>query len=149
MTFALTSPAFVTNSEIPLVHAQAGENLSPPLAWSGVPRGTKSLVLIVEDPDAPVGTVTHWAAFDIDPDSNELAKGATGLRQGMNDMGNARYDGPKPPPGDGPHRYHFRLSALDVAKLDLGENPSHREIKKAARGHFVAEVELVGSFETK
>jgi Raf kinase inhibitor-like YbhB/YbcL family protein len=148
MTFRLTSSAFAQNGKIPDDYARDGDNVSPPLAWSGVPRGTRSLVLIVEDPDAPVGTVTHWAACDIDPAAMRLPRGAGKIRQGRNDMGHALYDGPKPPEGDGPHRYRFRLSALDVESLDLPDWPSHREIKAAARAHAIGETELVGTFET-
>ncbi|HEY3778716.1 MAG TPA: YbhB/YbcL family Raf kinase inhibitor-like protein [Rhizomicrobium sp.] len=148
MTFALSSPAFAANGKIPQTHAQAGRNISPPLSWSGVPEQAKSLVLIVEDPDAPVGTFTHWAAYDIPPDRRELPEAAHGLKQGRNDMGHARYDGPKPPKGHGLHHYHFRLSALDVPSLDLPADASYREIKAAVRGHTLAETELVGTFET-
>jgi len=103
MAFMLKSPAFESKDKIPQRYAQAGEDISPPLAWTDVPDGTRSLVLVVEDPDAPVGTVTHWAVFDIDPRSKGLPEGAADIRQGANDMGNARYDGPKPPKGGGPH----------------------------------------------
>lgn len=153
MTFVLESDAFRSGAAIPEIYAQTGENISPPLSWSGLPERTKSLVLIVEDPDAPVGTVTHWVVYDIDPETRGLAADASDrLSQGDNDMGHARYDGPKPPPGHGPHHYHFRLAALDVASLDLSSllgAPSHTDVKNVARKHIIAETEIVGTFETK
>jgi hypothetical protein len=149
MAFTVESTAFAENKEIPEVYVQAGKNISPPLSWRGLPEGTKSLVLILEDPDAPVGTVTHWAAFDLDPKRDGLAGGAGGIAQGVNDMGHARYDGPKPPKGGGPHRYHFRLSALDVETLSLPAGTSHHDIKAKARLHVLGETLLIGKFETR
>ena len=146
--FELQSPAFASGGTIPEAYAQSGRNISPPLSWSGTPPGTKSLVLLVEDSDAPVGTVTHWAAYDIDPSLEKLGEGVRDLRHAKNDMDHAHYDGPKPPPGHGPHRYRFRLSALDVASLELPENPMNRDLKTAARSHALAEAQLIGIFET-
>ena len=146
--FKLTSPAFGPGGRIPRVYAQAGRNISPPLSWAGVPAQTKSLVLIVEDADAPVGTVTHWAAYDIDPALGRLEEGVPAIRHATNDMAHPRYDGPKPPPGHGPHHYRFRLSALDVVSLKLPQNPTHQDLKKAARSHALAEAQLIGTFET-
>jgi hypothetical protein len=140
MPFKLESPAFAANGSIPERHVQKGANVSPALKWSGLPDGAKSLVLIVEDPDAPVGTVTHWAAYDIDPSRSSLPQAASDLTHAANDMGHARYDGPKPPPGHGPHRYHFRL--------DVPEGCAAVDMKKAARSHVIAETELIGTFET-
>jgi Raf kinase inhibitor-like YbhB/YbcL family protein len=135
---------------MPKTQAQAGENKSPPLLWAGAPEGTKSFVLIVEDHDAPVGTVTHWVAYDIPGDSEGLLEGlgADQVPQGANDMGHTGYDGPKPPKGHGPHRYHFRLSALDIGTLGLSDSPDPNAVKKASRSHVLAETELVGTFET-
>ena len=151
MSFHLKSPAFEHDQPIPKAHAQEGANSSPPLVWDDVPEGTKSLVLVVEDHDAPIGTVTHWVVFDIDPGLRELPEGlgADQARQGLNDMGHANYDGPKPPKGHGPHRYHFRLAALDVASLDFSGEPASNDVKKAARGHVLAEIELIGTYETR
>ena len=105
---------------------------------------------MVEDHDAPVGTVTHWVAYDIPADSDGLLEGldADQVPQGANDMGHSGYDGPKPPKGHGPHRYHFRLAALDTDSLGLPESPDPNAVKKAARSHVLAETELVGTFET-
>jgi Raf kinase inhibitor-like YbhB/YbcL family protein len=150
MTFSLSSAVFADGGSIPKAHVQDGENKSPPLKWQGTPEGTKGLVLVVEDHDAPVGTVSHWVVYDIPPDSDGLLEGlnAGQVPQATNDMGHAGYDGPKPPKGHGPHRYHFRLAALDTASLGLTENPDPNAVKKAARSHVLAETELVGTFET-
>jgi Raf kinase inhibitor-like YbhB/YbcL family protein len=151
MGFILKSPAFADGGEIPEASAQQGRNTSPPLAWEGLPAGTQSLVLLVEDHDAAVGTVTHWVVFDIPPESHGLMPGLDEgqVKQAVNDMGHARYDGPKPPKGDGPHRYHFRLDALDTSSLGLADKPEPNEVKKKARSHVLAETELVGLFETR
>jgi Raf kinase inhibitor-like YbhB/YbcL family protein len=132
MTFSLSSGAFANGGSIPKAQVQDGDNKSPPLRWQGAPQGTKSLVLVVEDHDAPVGTVTHWVVYDIPPDSNGLLEGldANQVPQGRNDMGHAGYDGPKPPKGHGPHRYHFRLAALDTASLALPDNPDRTRSKR-------------------
>ena len=150
MTLTLTSSAFRDGQAISETYAQAGNNKSPPLAWRGAPDGTKSFVLVVEDHDAPVGTVTHWIVYDVPADSDGLLEGLDNdqVAQGRNDMGHSRYDGPKPPKGHGPHRYHFRLSALGIASLGLSDKPEPNAVKKAARGHVLAEAELVGTFET-
>jgi Raf kinase inhibitor-like YbhB/YbcL family protein len=151
MSFVLKSPAFAAGGEIPQANAQEGSNSSPALAWEGLPPGTQSLVLLVEDHDAPVGTVTHWVVFDIPADSTGLMPGLEEgtVRQALNDMGHARYDGPKPPKGHGPHRYHFRLAALDTSSLGLDDKPEANDVKKKARSHMLAETELVGLFETR
>jgi Raf kinase inhibitor-like YbhB/YbcL family protein len=150
MTLTLSSAAFPNGDRIPQTHVQAGKNKSPPLRWQGAPEGTKSFVLVLEDHDAPVGTVTHWVAYDIPADSDGLLEGlnADQVPQGTNDMGHTGYDGPKPPKGHGPHRYHFRLAALDTDSLSLSVNPDPNAVKKAARSHVLAETELVGTFET-
>jgi Raf kinase inhibitor-like YbhB/YbcL family protein len=121
MAFSLETPAFESGAPIPQKYTGIGENMAPPLSWRDLPPGTESLVLIVEDHDAPVGTVTHWATYDLDPKIGGLPEGTqeVNIAQAMNDMGHARYDGPKPPKGHGPHRYHFRLSALNVKSLSL------------------------------
>jgi Raf kinase inhibitor-like YbhB/YbcL family protein len=136
---------------IPKDHVQEGANKSPPLRWSGAPPGTKSFVLVLEDHDANVGTVTHWVVYDIDGGADGLLEGLASHQalQGGNDMGHFSYDGPKPPRGHGAHRYHFRLCALDAASLGLSEKPESNAVKKAARSHVLAETELVGTFETK
>lgn len=151
MSLILTSPAFQNGQPIPETYAQKGQNTSPPLAWTGAPDGTKSFVLVVEDHDAPVGTVTHWVVYDLPADSNGLLEGLDRdqVHHATNDLGHDHYDGPKPPNGHGPHRYHFRLTALDTSSLGLSGSPSSNDVKKAARSHVLEEVELIGTYETK
>jgi len=152
MPLTLISPAFADGETIPQRYTRDGENVSPPLKWSGVPQGTKSLVLVVEDPDAPSGTFGHWAVFNIRPDMEGLSEaqggkpGPQALAQGKNDFGNAYYDGPEPPMGHGLHHYHFRLAALDVPKLN-GRPSDIRELWREAKKHVIEETELVGTYE--
>ncbi len=152
MQFSLESAAFRNGGAIPRKYARAGDNLSPPLAWRDAPAGTKSFVLIVADPDAPSGTFHHWVVYDIPADSTALQEGAGsksgGLSQGVNDFGDAYYDGPQPPRGHGVHHYHFRLAALDVTKLDP-DGKKVAQIWAKARPHMLAETEIVGTYETK
>lgn len=153
MAFVLESPAFRNGEQIPRKYARDGENVSPPLVWQGAPPQTKSFALIVEDPDAPSGSFHHWAALDIPPELSQLREGvegrAEGLKQGVNDFGDARYDGPQPPRGHGVHHYHFRLMALNVERLGAPEKASVREIWAKARPHALEEAELIGTFERK
>jgi phosphatidylethanolamine-binding protein (PEBP) family uncharacterized protein len=104
----LTSPAFADGEEIPRDHACTGRDRSPALAWAEVPADTRSLALIVDDPDAPRGTFTHWLAWGMDPGAGGLAEGERPPHEGRNDFGTVGYRGPCPPPGHGPHRYRFR-----------------------------------------
>jgi hypothetical protein len=151
MTLTLSSPAFREDGKIPDRYAREESNLSPPLEWSGAPEGTRSFALLVEDPDAPRGMFRHWAVHDIPPDCRRLDEGAgrpdSGLRQGANDFGNANYDGPQPPEGDGPHHYHIRLAALDTDHLDVGPRQRAEAVWDAAQGHILEETELVGIYE--
>jgi Raf kinase inhibitor-like YbhB/YbcL family protein len=151
MSLTLTSPAFQNGQPLPKTYVQDGENKSPPLAWLGAPEGTKSFVLVVEDHDAPVGTVTHWVVYNLPVDSDGLLEGLgrDQVRQGINDLGHDHYDGPKPPKGHGRHHYHFRLAALDTSSLDLSDSPGSTDVKKAARSHVLEEVVLIGTYETK
>jgi hypothetical protein len=105
--FILTSPAFSDGEAIPPRYTCEGANLSPPLSWSGLPEGTRSLALIMDDPDAPVGTFTHWLAWGIDPEVGGLAAGERAPVEGRNDFGVTGYGGPCPPPGHGPRRSGF------------------------------------------
>ena len=150
MTLTLRSPAFRDEERIPDRYARGADNLSPPLEWSDVPEGTRSLVLLVEDPDAPRGMFRHWAVHDIPPDLTRLDEGIgrsdSELKQGANDFGNPTYDGPQPPEGDAPHHYHFRLAALDTDHLDVGPRQRADAIWEAAQGHIIEEAELVGTY---
>jgi Raf kinase inhibitor-like YbhB/YbcL family protein len=142
----LTSSAFASGDRVPRRHTCEGEDLSPPLDWSGAPAGTSSLALIVDDPDAPGGTFTHWIAWAISVDDGGLAEGEAAPGEGRNDFGTVGYRGPCPPPGHGPHRYFFRLYALDSGP-ELAPGAGRRELEQAIEGHALATAELVGTYE--
>jgi hypothetical protein len=157
MTLVLSSSAFAPGGEIPVRHTCEGENVSPPLSWSGAPAGTRSLALIVDDPDAPDPRApevvwVHWILFDLSPETTELPAAVrrqslpTGARQGLNDWKKAAWGGPCPPVGR--HRYVFELYALDVALPDLG-TPTKAELEAAMAGHVLAPAELVGTYEKR
>ena len=152
MAFSISSSAFENNGAIPPRFTRDGENVSPPLQWRNVPKEAQSLALVVEDPDAPSGIFRHWAVYDISPSQSGLREGlsaaeADNLGYGVNDFGYARYDGPQPPQGSGPHHYHFRLFALDVPTLELASTAKVEEVLAAARRHKVGEAEIVGLFQ--
>ena len=144
--FEITSDAFEEGATIPRRHTCEGENRSPPLSWTGAPEGARSVALIVDDPDAPVGTFTHWLAWGIDPGAGGLGEGEAAPGEGRNGFGNAGYAGPCPPPGHGPHRYFFRLHALD-AELDLRPGADREELEQALEGHVLETAELMGVYE--
>jgi hypothetical protein len=152
MTFVLTSVGFGAGQRIPKRYTCEAEDLSPPLAWSGAPEGTRGFVLLCDDPDAPAGTWHHWALFDIPATLTELREGfprdakAHGMRQGTNDFGETGYRGPCPPRGHGTHHYHFRLLALDAEKLSAKDRARCKEVEAAARPHALATAELVGTY---
>lgn len=146
----LVSSAFADGTAIPRRFTCDGENISPPLQWSNAPEGTRSLVLLCNDPDAPAGTWHHWAAYDIPPTANELAENAARnakLKQAVNDFRKPGYGGPCPPHGHGPHHYHFRLLALSTDHLRAQPNASCRDIEREARKFTLAEATLVGRYE--
>jgi Raf kinase inhibitor-like YbhB/YbcL family protein len=149
----LGSSAFSNGEMIPRRFTCDGEDLSPPLAWSGQPAQTRSFAVICDDPDAPGGTWHHWAAYDISADRSQLGEGAAqrggelGFNQGINDFGRPGYGGPCPPHRHGPHHYHFRILALSLDRLPLAGRPSCREVERAARKHVIAEASLVGLYE--
>lgn len=148
----LFSPAFPPAGAIPTEYTCSGADISPPLSWSGVPSNAKSLVLIVEDPDAPSGTFHHWAAFDIPPTLKGLPKGysaghlASRFHEAENDFGKKGYGGPCPPPGGGTHHYHFVLLALGRATLNLSPPASVVSVLKAAKPYAIARAELIGTY---
>ncbi|SEK05516.1 YbhB/YbcL family Raf kinase inhibitor-like protein [Paraburkholderia diazotrophica] len=155
MTMNLTSSAFRHGDEIPTRHTCQGGDLSPPLAWTGVPTNAKSLVLIVDDPDAPDPAApktvwVHWVLYNIPPTSGGLAEGAAGTQvpqgtlAGANDWKRAAYGGPCPPIGR--HRYFFKLYALDAALPDLGK-PNKSALEQAMKTHVIAEAELLGTYQ--
>ena len=147
MSLTITSTAFTANGAIPSLYTCEGKDISPPLTWSGAPPGAKSFALIVDDPDAPSGTFTHWVLFDVPKDAWSLAQGASGIgTAGKNDFGDAKYGGPCPPKGKGVHRYFFRVYALDVDKLGPSEGATRGDVESAMKGHVLAKGELMGTF---
>jgi Raf kinase inhibitor-like YbhB/YbcL family protein len=144
--FALDSTAFQNAQPIPSRNSCEGEDVSPPLSWSNVPEGTRSLALVVDDPDASDGVFTHWVAWGLDPAAAGLEEGEPGPREGQNDFGTTGYRGPCPPPGDGRHRYVFRLYALDT-DLELGAGASKAELEQAISGQVLTTAELIGTYE--
>ncbi len=141
----LTSPDFATGASIPARFTCEGQNISPGLIIAGVPAGAQSLVLIVDDPDAPSGTFTHWLVWNIPPGTKKLPAGESppGAIQGTNDFGAAGYSGPCPPSGT--HRYFFRLSALN-STLHLASGASRKDLDAALGGHIVASAVLMGRY---
>ncbi len=139
----LTSPAFAEGEPIPLQFSCDGDDLSPELAWAGIPTGTASLVLIMDDPDAPVGTWDHWILFDIPADLTGLAQGGTAGTDGNNSWNRTGYGGPCPPSGT--HRYFFKLYAVDII-LDLAVGTARGVLEAAIEGHILGYVELMGTY---
>lgn len=155
MAFMLTSPVFEQGQPIPRRYTCEGDDVSPPLEWAGVPEGTKSLALIVDDPDAPDPAApkrvwVHWVLYDIPVGVSGLAEGVggndlpAGSREGLNDWKKIGYGGPCPPVGR--HRYFHRLFALDIVLGDL-KHPTKAQLARALNGHMVAEAELVGTYK--
>jgi Raf kinase inhibitor-like YbhB/YbcL family protein len=142
----LTSSAFGEGQPIPRRHSCEGEDLSPSLSWSQLPDGTAALALIVDDPDAPVGVFTHWLGWELDPAAGGLREGEAAPVEGRNDFGEISYRGPCPPPGHGPHRYFFRLHALEE-ELKLEPGVGRAELEEALAGRSVAVAELMGTYE--
>lgn len=151
----LKSPAFSHNGEIPVKYTCDGEDISPPLAWSGIPTEAKSLALIVDDPDAPdprfpIMTWVHWVLYNIPPTATGLPEGVTseqlppGTKEGLNDWKRTGYGGPCPPRGR--HRYFFKLYALDTVLPDL-DTPTKKQLEKAMKGHVLEEAVLIGTYQ--
>lgn len=147
----IKSPAFENGAEIPRRHTCDGGDVSPALSWSGAPNGTKAFALVADDPDAPGGTWVHWVIYDLPANAKELAEGvaatetaAGGAKQGVNDFRKIGYGGPCPPPG-APHRYFFRLYALDAA-TNLKPRATKQQLLDAIKGHVLAEGELIGKY---
>jgi len=153
MPLRLTSTAFRQGGDIPQKYTCGGDNVSPPFAWSDVPEGTRSLLLICDDPDAPGQVFHHWAAFDIPPHWRGLKEGhgaeslANGFRQAINDFGKPGYSGPCPPRSDKPHRYHFQLNALSESALPVAPSATCVEVISLAMPYVLEFVELIGSYQ--
>jgi Raf kinase inhibitor-like YbhB/YbcL family protein len=142
----LTSPAFDDGEPIPVKHTADGEGSSPALRWDFVPEGTRTLALIVHDPDAPSGDFVHWVAWNIDPKPGEHPEGAPAPGQGTHGFGQPGWAGPSPPPGHGAHRYLFHLYALDT-ELDLEHGAAREQLQDAIDGHVLGEARLMGTYE--
>ena len=142
----LQSSAFADGSPIPRKYTADGPNVSPPLAWSDAPAGTQAFALICDDPDAPRGTWVHWVLFDILADTMSLAEGIAGAGvDGSNDFGKLGYGGPSPPRGK-PHRYFFKLYAMDTP-LKLAKGATKAQVEKAMEGHILAEAKWMGTYQ--
>ncbi|MCS7166104.1 MAG: YbhB/YbcL family Raf kinase inhibitor-like protein [Gemmatales bacterium] len=151
MPMVLTSTAFTQGATIPKEYTADGRDISPPLSWTDPPAGTKSFALLCEDPDAPRGLWVHWVIFNIPAYVRSLPAGvpahdhlSDGSRQGRNDFGRIGYGGPSPPRGK-PHRYFFRLYALDTT-LGLPPGASRDMLLKAMQGHILEQAELMGTY---
>ncbi len=151
MTLTLTSQAFRDGDPIPRKYSGDGENVSPPLACSGLPSGTQSLALICDDPDAPVGTWVHWVLFNIPPTENGLPEFipskdtlGNGARHGVNDFRRLGYGGPQPPSGT--HRYYFKLYALDTM-LELEPGITKKTLENSMKGHILAQGQIMGTYK--
>jgi hypothetical protein len=151
-TMELYSSAFENEENIPQNHTCEGDDLSPELTWTDVPEEARSLALIVDDPDAPMGTWVHWVAYNIPVKLDGLPEGISddetldnGMVQGVNDFKNYGYGGPCPPRGHGTHRYFFKLYALD-SKLRLEPGATKAELMDAMEGHIIDEAEFMGTY---
>ena len=154
MTIQLTSSAFAEGQPIPEKYTCDGANISPPLKWTNIPQGAKSLALVCDDPDAPAGAWVHWVLYELPAAVTELPEGVTttetissGAKQGVNDFKRIGYGGPCPPRG-GPHRYFFKLYALD-AELQLKAKATKKDLLRAMEGHSLAEGQLMGTYKRK
>ncbi|MGZ3455165.1 MAG: YbhB/YbcL family Raf kinase inhibitor-like protein [Polyangiales bacterium] len=146
-SLAIETPEFFPGQPIPKKYTCDGEDLSPEVKWSKAPPATKSFLLIVDDPDAPTGTFTHWVIFDMPIPSTHVPEAAKGIgTQALNDFGKAKWNGPCPPPGK-EHRYFFRLYALDLEDLGLADGVKRYEVEKRIDGHVVGKVETMGTYK--
>ena len=153
VSIIIESSAFMENQSIPSKYTCDGLNVSPPLAWKNIPEGTKSIVLISDDPDAPAGVWVHWVCYDIAPAVTALPENIPqadtlpqGGKQGMNDFNNVGYGGPCPPSGT--HRYFFKIYALD-RELGLPVGKSKKDIERAMKGHILAQGQLIGTYSRR
>jgi Raf kinase inhibitor-like YbhB/YbcL family protein len=145
-TMQINSSAITEGAPIPKKYTADGADVSPPLQWQGAPPTTKSFALMCDDPDAPRGTWVHWVLFNLPADKTELPEGVptTVGVQGKNDFGKRGYGGPSPPKGK-PHRYFFKIYALD-AMLDMKEGATKVQVGKAMAGHILAQGQLMGTY---
>lgn len=151
MGLVVKSSAFKEGEMIPMKYTCDGEDISPPLSWEGVPEGTKSIAIICDDPDAPMGTWVHWVLFNLPPGTNTLPEAVppeavleNGARHGINDFRKLGYGGPCPPSGT--HRYYFKIYALDIV-LGLQSGASKADLLKAMEGHVLSEGQIMGRYK--
>ena len=154
MKLTLTTTAFQNGGAIPAKHTGDGADVSPSLSWADAPAGTKTFALICDDPDAPIGTWVHWVLWNLPASTTNLPEGVeknhalpAGTQQGKNDFGNTSYGGPAPPRGK-PHRYFFKLHALDT-ELDPEPGSKKKAVVKTMEGHVLAESEWMGTYQRK
>lgn len=157
MAFKITSPDFNDGEEVPRLHSCDGDDISPELIWEGEPEGTRSYVLVVDDPDAPRGTFTHWVVYDLPTGVRALSRGmgnvdenmdiSETIKEGLNDFDRPEYGGPCPPKGHGRHRYFFTLKALDIPTLGLPPDASRSDVEIATQGHVLGTAQLMGVYE--
>ena len=152
MPIEVSSPAFEDGGTIPPRFTCQGDDVSPPLKWANLPDGTKSVALICDDPDAPAGTWVHWVLYDLSPKFDGLPEAIPGgevtwqgAKQGVNDFRRSGYGGPCPPPGK-PHRYFFKIYALDI-EPGLPAGASKADLLRAIEGHVLAEGQLIGLYQ--
>lgn len=144
--------AFANGGSIPKRYTCEGEDASPQIRWSGEPPSTKSFALIVDDPDAPAGTWVHWLQYEIPGSVHELPEQMRPAQIGLagtNSFGKPGYGGPCPPRGHGPHRYYFRLYALDTPQLGLNAGVKREQLEHAMKSHVIAQAEYMGRYERK
>lgn len=151
MGLVVKSSAFKEGEMIPMKYTCDGEDISPPLSWEGVPEGTKSIAIICDDPDAPMGTWVHWVLFNLPPGTNTLPEAVppeavleNGARHSINDFRKLGYGGPCPPSGT--HRYYFKIYALDIV-LGLQSGASKADLLKAMEGHVLSEGQIMGRYK--
>jgi len=149
---SISAEGFSDGTTITDVYTCKGKDISPSLSWKGIPAGTKSIALIMDDPDAPGGTFVHWVLYNVPAQTQKLPEGiphdkilADGSMQGMTDFGRPGYGGPCPPPGK-PHRYYFKVYALD-SRIDLAPGASKKQLENEMRGHILAKGEIVGIYK--
>ncbi|UJA21258.1 YbhB/YbcL family Raf kinase inhibitor-like protein [Thermoleophilia bacterium SCSIO 60948] len=143
----VSSEAFDGHKRIPDKHTTEGEDVSPPISWSGVPDGTKSFAIVCHDPDAPlVDGFTHWVGYGISGDTTSLGEGEDPPKLGVHTMGEQAYMGPAPPPGHGPHHYYFWVYALDE-DLNLEPGLDRRALLEAIEDHVIEQARLIGTYD--
>jgi len=147
MALQVSSTAFSEGETIPTKYTCDGQNISPPLEWRGQPKDTKSLAVICDDPDAPSGTFTHWVLYDLAGDTHQLPEGSSAAgKEGRNGFKRTGFGGPCPPSKDGPHRYVFRVYALDVESLG-SPGMSQEDVEAAMRGHILSKGQLMARYQ--